>query len=276
MSEVVAVLGLGEAGSRYASDLLAEGVAVVGYDPAFRAWPPAAARRGDPRSADDRRSAEEPAPLLAASPEDAARGADVVLSLNSSNVAEQVARDAKPGLREGTVFADLNTASPEAKRRIAHALDGTGALFTDVAVLAPVPRAGLKTPLTLSGPGRGRLARFLEQFGVPVEDAGPEPGAAAGRKLLRSVFMKGLAAVVLESLDIAAHTGLEEWMRRQIVAELTAADEALVTRLVEGTRKHAARRLDEMRAAAEFAAELGATGHVVGAVITRLEELAAE
>jgi 3-hydroxyisobutyrate dehydrogenase len=266
MGEVVAVLGLGEAGSRYAADLLAEGITVFGYDPALLGNAPAGPRGpGRPEGL-----------RLTASPEDAVRGADIVLSLNSSHVAEQVARDTGPGLRRGTVFADLNTASPEAKRRIAQALDGTGALFADVAVLAPVPRAGLRTPLTLSGPGRGRLARFLEQFGVPVDDAGPEPGAAAGRKLLRSIFMKGLAAAVIESLEIAAKAGLEEWMRRQIVSEFTAADEALVTRLVEGTRKHAARRLDEMRAAAEFAAELGATGHVAGAVITRLEEMATE
>jgi 3-hydroxyisobutyrate dehydrogenase len=270
MGEVVAVLGLGEAGSRYAADLLAEGVTVFGYDPAFAGN----ALAGLPALAGPPGRGRPEGLRLTTSPQDASSGADLVLSLNSSNVAEQVARDAGPGLREGTVFADLNTASPEAKRRIAHALDGTGALFTDVAVMAPVPRAGLRTPLTLSGPGRGRLARFLEQFGVPVEDAGAQPGAAAGRKLLRSVFMKGLAAVVLESLDIAAKAGLEDWMRRQIVSEFTAADEALVTRLVQGTRKHAARRLDEMRAAAEFAAELGAAGHVTGSVIRRLEELA--
>src|SRR5262245_55252583 len=138
MGEVVAVLGLGEAGSRYAADLLAAEITVVGYDPARPAGSPGPGGHEGLR--------------LAASPADAARSAGLVLSLNSSQVAEQVARDAGQGLREGAVFADLNTASPEAKRRIAHILDRTGALFTDVAVLAPVPRAGLRTPLTLSGP----------------------------------------------------------------------------------------------------------------------------
>ncbi|MGE5291460.1 MAG: NAD(P)-binding domain-containing protein [Micromonosporaceae bacterium] len=260
MGEAVAVLGLGEAGSRYAADLLAEGITVVGYDPVCTAPPPNLAGYEGLR--------------LAVGPEDAARSAGIVLSLNAAEVAERVAHDAARGMRGGSVYADLNTASPQTKRRTASALDGTGALFADVAVLAPVPRAGLRTPLAISGPGRGKLARFLEPFGVPVEDAGPDPGAAAGRKLLRSVFMKGLAAVVLESLDIAARAGLEDWMRRQIVSELTSADGTLVTRLVEGTRAHAARRLEEMRAADGFAAELGAADHVVRAVIARLEELA--
>lgn len=255
----VAVLGLGEAGLRYATDLLAAGMAVSGFDPAWRAGRPA------------------PAGLrLAASAADATAGAAVVLSLTGASAAEPAARDAAAGLAEGTVFADLNTTSPLSKQRVAAVLDGTGALFADVAVLAPVPRAGLRTPLALAGPGRQGLAGFLTPLGVPVEDAGPQTGAAAGRKLLRSVFMKGLAAVVLESLEIAERAGLAGWVTEQITAELTAADEHLVTRLVEGTKQHAARRLAEMRAADEYAAELGAPDPVVRATIARLESLAGQ
>jgi 3-hydroxyisobutyrate dehydrogenase-like beta-hydroxyacid dehydrogenase len=262
MGTVVAVLGLGEAGSRYAADLLAAGCAVRGYDPAGPPAPP-----GTPVLPGLRR---------AASPAEAVAGADVVLSLNAAGVAEQVARESAHGLGNGAVFADLNTASPQAKRRVAEVLDGSGAFFADVAVLAPVARAGLRTPLALAGPGRGKLARFLEPLGVPVEDAGPDPGAAAERKLLRSVFMKGLAAVVLESLDVAARAGQRDWLRAQIVAEFRDAGESLVTRLVEGTHHHAARRLVEMRAAGEHAAELGAHDDVVRAVIAWLERLAGE
>lgn len=250
-----AVLGLGEAGTRYARDLLEAGITVAGYDPA-----------GVP---------EIPGLRAAASAAAAAAGAAVVLSLNSAHVAERAARDAAPALADGTVFADLNAASPQVKRQVAAALDGTRALFADVAVLAPVPRAGLRTPLAASGPGREPLAAFLRPLGAPVEDAGPEPGAAAARKLLRSVFMKGLAAVVMESLDIAERAGQQDWLREQIVAELTAAGAPLVERLVTGTRQHASRRLDEMRAVADYAAALGVPDPVVRAAITRLEALAA-
>jgi hypothetical protein len=129
MSAVVAVLGLGEAGSRYAADLLAAGVTVAGYDPAS--------------------SQERPGPpglRLAGSAAEAVSGARVVLSLNAASAAEQAARVAIGGLLEGTVFADLNTASPRSKRRVAAVLDGTGALFADVAVLArcPGPACGLR------------------------------------------------------------------------------------------------------------------------------------
>jgi 3-hydroxyisobutyrate dehydrogenase len=259
MTAAFAVLGLGEAGSRYAADLLSAGATVAGYDPAGPRVRPA-----------------PPGLRLARSAADAVCGAEVVLSLNAASAAERAAGDASAGLAAGAVFADLNTSSPAAKRRVAALLDGTGTLFADVALLAPVPRSGLRTPVSVAGPGRERLAGFLRPLGVPVEDAGPEPGAAAGRKLLRSAFMKGLAAVVLESLEIADGAGLAGWVKDQITAELTAADGELVTRLVEGTRQHAARRLDEMRATDEYAAELGVADPVVRAVITRLAALAGE
>ncbi|HEX6471716.1 MAG TPA: DUF1932 domain-containing protein [Streptosporangiaceae bacterium] len=252
---VVAVLGLGEAGSRYAADLLAAGCAVVGYDPVARPGLPGLRQVDGPAGA--------------------VRAAQVVLSLNAAHVAQRVAADAAPGLRPGTVYADLNTSAPEVKRRVAATVEPTGAAFVDVAVLAPVPRSGLRTPVAVAGPGRERLADFLASFGVQVEDAGPEPGAAAGRKLLRSVFMKGVAAVLLESLEIAALAGQEDWVREQIVGEFTAADRAFVDRLVDGTPQHARRRLDEMRAAAAYAADLGAHHDVTSATIAGLERLVA-
>ncbi|HEU5159989.1 MAG TPA: DUF1932 domain-containing protein [Streptosporangiaceae bacterium] len=252
---VVAVLGLGEAGSRYAADLLAAGVPVVGHDPVARPEIPGL------------RQVDGPVPAV--------REAAYVLSLNSASVAAAVAADAAPGLRAGVVYADLNTAAPEVKRRVAETVEPTGASFVDVAVLAPVPRHGLRTPVALAGSGRAGLTRFLAAFDVPVEDAGPRPGAAAARKLLRSVFMKGIAAVLLESLEIGALAGDEEWLREQIVAELTAADRAFVDRLVEGTPRHATRRLAEMRAVADYAADLGAGHEVTRATIARLERLVA-
>lgn len=250
----VAVLGLGEAGARYAADLLTAGVEVAGYDPVAR--PELTGLR------------------LADTPTAAVGGADVILSLNAASVAERVARDAAGGLGDGAVYADLNTGSPESKRRIAATVAATPAQFADAAVLAPVPRNGLRTPLLLAGDGRTRLAAFLEPFGVPVEDAGAEPGAAAARKLLRSVFMKGMAAVIMEALEAAGAAGQEPWLRAQIVTELAAADAALADRLVDGTHQHAARRLEEMTAASSYLEELH-TGHqVTDATVARLHALA--
>src|SRR5690606_6552892 len=115
-----------------------------------------------------------------------------------------------------------------------------------VAVMAPVPRAGSGTPLLAAGSGAEVLTAQLSRLGTPVRSVSADAGDAAGRKLLRSVFMKGLAALIIESLDAASAAGAEEEIRDQIAAELGENGRDLVDRLVEGTRQHAGRRVHEM------------------------------
>ena len=92
---VIAVLGLGEAGSLIARDLVTAGVRVRGYDPAVTAAEPV---------------------IDTASEAEAARGAHLVLSVNSAKAAVDAFRAGRPGLRPGALWADLNTASPGLKR----------------------------------------------------------------------------------------------------------------------------------------------------------------
>jgi Domain of unknown function (DUF1932) len=87
------------------------------------------------------------------------------------------------------------------------------------------------------------------------------------------VFMKGLAATCLESLAAARAAGDEDWMREEIAAVLTGADQALLERLETGSRRHAARRVAEMEDAAAQLAELGVPARVSGAAREWLQEL---
>ena len=103
-----------------------------------------------------------------------------------------------------------------------------------------------------------------------------EPGVAATRKLLRSVFMKGLAGVVLETLEAGRAAGCEPWLREQMAAELDAADEKLLTRLEEGSRQHAARRVHEMEAAHDLLGELEAPARITLATLEWLDQLVVE
>jgi 3-hydroxyisobutyrate dehydrogenase-like beta-hydroxyacid dehydrogenase len=139
-----------------------------------------------------------------------------------------------------------------------------------------VPGRGLRTPMAASGAGAPDFAAALTPFGAVV-DVLPEPvGAAARRKLLRSVFFKGLAACVLEALAAGREAGLEGFVREQIITELVTADAATLTRLVEGSRAHAVRRADEMEAARQLLAELGVPARVATASRDWLRELAAQ
>jgi 3-hydroxyisobutyrate dehydrogenase-like beta-hydroxyacid dehydrogenase len=240
----VAVLGLGEAGSAIAADLVAAGTAVRGYDPAGT-------------TVDGVYDARDEA--------EAVRGADLVLSVNAAAVAPDVARAAAGGLRRGQLYADLNTSAPALKCELAGVIEPTGAAFADVGLLRPVPGNGIRTPALVSGPGASAFAQAMAPLGMPVTEVGPDPGEAAARKLARSVFMKGLTAAIAESLAAAEAVGCAEWLRADLEQTLARADAGLVTRLLEGSRQHAVRRTEEMAAASAMLEELGVEPRVARA-----------
>jgi 3-hydroxyisobutyrate dehydrogenase-like beta-hydroxyacid dehydrogenase len=244
----VAVLGLGEAGARIAVDLAAAGCSVQGWDPARR---PVAIANAD-------------------SDLDAVRGADVVLSINAAPVALDAARHVADELDADALYADLNTGSPGLKRELAEALP---VQFADVALIGVVPDSGLETPALASGAGAERFAELFRPLGMPVEVVGPEPGDAAGLKLLRSVFMKGMAAAALESLEAARAAGVEQRVRADLAAVI---GEPLLDRLLTGSRAHAARRVDEMHAAAAYVESLGVDPRVATAAAGWLAQLLEE
>jgi hypothetical protein len=118
-----------------------------------------------------------------------------------------------------------------------------------------------------------RYAELLTALGADVAVEPGPVGTAISRKLLRSVFYKGLAAAVVEALRGAEAAGCAEWLHGNIAAELASFDERTVDRLVEGTHTHARRRADEMTAATEQLEELGVPARVARATRDLLVEL---
>jgi 3-hydroxyisobutyrate dehydrogenase-like beta-hydroxyacid dehydrogenase len=108
---------------------------------------------------------------------------------------------------------------------------------------------------------------------MPVDVVGREPGEAAGLKLLRSVFMTGVAAAALESVEAARRRGAEAWLRGELAA---VVGEPLLERLLSGSVAHAERRVDEMAAAAAYLRELGVEPRVAEAAAGWLGQLADE
>jgi 3-hydroxyisobutyrate dehydrogenase-like beta-hydroxyacid dehydrogenase len=233
----VAVLGLGEAGALFASDLVAAGATVAGCDPGPVPTPAGVERCPDP--------------------EQAVVGAELAIALTGPADVAGLFEATIDALPAGAVFADLTTSTPAAKAERAGVASERGRAYADVALMAPVPGRGLRTPAVASGPGAPAYAAAMRRLDVVVDVIEGAAGEATTRKLLRSVTMKGLAAVVIEALRAAEAAGLSEWLWRDLVAELTAADERLLVRLVEGTDVHAARRVHEMDACAEMLDGLG-------------------
>jgi 3-hydroxyisobutyrate dehydrogenase-like beta-hydroxyacid dehydrogenase len=242
------VLGLGEAGSRIAADLVSAGAEVRGYDPTGVAVP----------------GVTEAFDVAAA-----VGGCDVVLALTGARAALEAAEAACPALCLDAIYADLSTGSQKLKQELAGVTDDR---FVDVALLGPVPARGLGTPALASGPAAQAFANVLGPLGMPVEVVSDRPGDAAAMKLVRSVFMKGLAAATIESLDAAEALGKADWLRGEIAAVI---GEPFLDRLVEGSRRHSARRTDEMEAARELLVRLGVEPRVAEASAALLRSLSA-
>lgn len=198
----------------------------------------------------------------------AVTGADVVLSVNSARAALDAAREALPALAPGAVYADLNTAGPALKRDLASLV---GERFADVALLGPVPARGLGTPALASGSGAQAFADAVGQLGMPVTVVSVQAGDAAAMKLVRSVFMKGLAASAVESMQAAEAADCADWLADEIA---TLIGRPLLDRLLAGSEQHAARRVDEMEAAAELLRELGIEPRIASASASLLSDLA--
>jgi len=250
-----AVLGLGEAGSRYAADLAASGWQVTGYDPA-----PVDTPQGV---------------LRANSAAEAAAASELIIALTGASAAAAAAASAAPVMRAGGCYADFNSASAAIKREVERALaDVAPAVrMADVAVLAPVGRSGAATPLLVSGPGGTQLADSLTALGTRVDALDAPVGAAADRKLLRSVFMKGLAAVVLEADAAGRAAGCTEWVRDQMSAEFGPGGRDLIGRLIDGSARHAKRRHAEVAASREYLRDLGVPADVCDAALSWLSRL---
>jgi 3-hydroxyisobutyrate dehydrogenase-like beta-hydroxyacid dehydrogenase len=231
------VFGLGEAGSAIAADLAAAGAEVHGFDPAAVPTPEGVHRHTDAASA--------------------VADSEAVIAVTAAADAWTALRQALRTIPAGAVYADLATAAAGIKHGLAAEAESVGLRFVDVALMAPVPGKGLHTPALASGSGARAFIETMSPLGMPVEFAGDRAGDAATRKLLRSVVMKGLAALIAESMEAAHSAGLAEETWANLVEQFTAADDALLRRLVEGTGPHSLRRLHEMKATADLLEELG-------------------
>jgi 3-hydroxyisobutyrate dehydrogenase-like beta-hydroxyacid dehydrogenase len=202
----------------------------------------------------------------------AVAGSDVVLSVNSAKAALDAAEEALPALSETTIYADLNTASPELKRELAAFVAAAGVRFVDVALLGPIPELGLRAPVLASGVAAQAFADLFGPLGMPVSVISDEAGDAAALKLVRSVFMKGLASAVVESMQAAEAVGQREWLEHEIEAMI---GRPYLERALEGSRQHAVRRVDEMEAARDLLLELGVEPRIASASAAQLADLAA-
>ncbi|CEJ11394.1 cyclohexadienyl dehydrogenase [bacterium YEK0313] len=246
----LALIGFGEVGQTFARQWLARGdIAVAAYDILF----------DDPeRAAGHRALAVGIGVTPADSPAAAVAAADIVVSAVTASAVLDVAATLAPLLRAGQVVFDINSAAPATKRQAAALIGAARADYVEGAVMAPVGPYGIRVPILAGGPQAARIAATLNAVGMDVTAVAVEHGRASAMKLCRSIMIKGIEALIVESAAAAKAFDVEAEVFASLAETFPAIDwPALAANMAERIGKHGIRRAAEMREAADMVAEIG-------------------
>ena len=264
--ERVAFIGFGEAGQTLSRGLLAAGAArIVAYDILFDASPCSA-----PQQAAQALGVE-----IARNPVAAVRDAGIVFLAVTASSSLEATLACLPGLRDGQLFLDMNSVSPQRKRETAARVAPTGASYVDVAVMAPVAPYAHKVPCLIGGPGAAALLPRAQAMGMKMERVSTEVGPASAIKMFRSIVIKGLEALMVESMVAAAEYRVEERVLASLGETFPTLDwEKLSGYMIERAVSHGKRRAAEMREVAETLKRIGLEPLMAEATAARQQWLA--
>jgi 3-hydroxyisobutyrate dehydrogenase-like beta-hydroxyacid dehydrogenase len=168
------------------------------------------------------------------------------------------AQQAAPHLRPGSWWLDLNSASPATKQQAAAVLAAVGVRYVEAGVMTSVPPYGIRVPMLLGGPHAAALAPVLRAWGMQVEVISSHWGVASATKMCRSIIIKGLEALVIESFTAARHYGVEQAMLATLAETFPGIDwPAQGSYFFQRVARHGQRRAEEMREVARTVREAG-------------------
>jgi len=195
------------------------------------------------------RTASKAAPLVAlgatqaATPREAARGNEIVISIvtDSPDVEEVlIGKDgAMHGAEKNALFIDMTTIAPETARKVAQTLKARGIAFLDAPVTGGDIGARDGTLSILVGGEKTDLERAREVFsalGKRITHFGPH-GAGQAAKACNQILCALNMTGVVEALHLAKRSGLDQ---AQVVEALSAgaggswALEKLGSRIAKG------------------------------------------
>ena len=261
----IGLVGYGEVGRILAEDLRRQGVAVVAYDLKLDLGQGAALR--EHAAAHDVR--------LAASHAELAASADLIVSAVTASQAVPVAAYCAPAIRPGAFFLDFNSASPGAKQRAAALVDGAGGRYVEGAVMTSIPPYRIRVPLLLGGSSAARLAPLLNALGFDAKMASERLGVASATKMCRSVMIKGLEAMVIESFTAARFYGVEDAVLASLHETFPGIDwEKQGAYFFQRVIEHGRRRSEEVREVAETVREAGLQPHSAAGTAERQAHIA--
>ena len=125
--------------------------------------------------------------------------------------------------------------------------------------MAPVAPQRLKVPMLLGGTGAANCAEQLRSIGLNVKPVSEQVGVASAIKMCRSIIIKGLEAITVESMFTARRYGAEKLVLESLAATYPHMgwDATLPDYLISRVAEHGKRRAAEMREAAQAVTDAG-------------------
>ena len=246
----IALIGLGEVGQVLAQDLhRVAGVELSAWDRLFRV-----------ADSEPARAAKELTFLRAArSMEDAVREQPIVISAVTSGECRAAALEAAGALLPGAYYLDLNSVSPRTKSEAARAVEAAGGRYVEAAVMSPIAPKRIASPMWLGGPHAQEFLPLAQSLGFTGAAVYSDTiGAASAAKMCRSVIVKGMEALLAESLLTARRHGVEDAVLTSLQDLFPVGDWRKLARyMISRSLQHGRRRAEEMREAVRTVAEAG-------------------
>jgi 3-hydroxyisobutyrate dehydrogenase-like beta-hydroxyacid dehydrogenase len=260
----IALIGLGEVGQVLANDLhRTDGVDLCAWD---RLFPVA--------GSEPQRAAAALTFLAPASASlSAVRGRSLVICAVTAGECRAAAEEAAAALAPGVFYLDLNSVSPRTKAQAARTIEDAGGRYVEAAVMSPIAPQRIASPIWLGGPHAREflpLARSLGFAGAAVYS--DTLGEASAAKMCRSVIVKGMEALLAESLLTARRHGVENVVLDSLEDLFPVGDWRRLARyMISRSLLHGRRRAEEMREAARTVAEAGFEPWMSDGIVERQE-----
>ncbi len=245
----VALIGFGEVGQIIAADLKRINFPeIVAYDPLFEQK-----ESGPSKALTARTAIAAPDPIAAVS------NAELVISCVTAAQDIEAAKSVAPGLPQGAFYLDVNSVSPAMKQACARVINDAGGHYIEAAVMSPFGTKRIASPMLLGGAFADDFLERAQPIGFTGATAySPSIGQASATKMCRSVIIKGMEALLTESLLTARHNGVEEAVLDSLSDLLPVGDwPALARYMISRSLEHGTRRAEELREAAATMQDAG-------------------
>jgi 3-hydroxyisobutyrate dehydrogenase-like beta-hydroxyacid dehydrogenase len=212
---------------------------------------------------------------LVQTPEEVLQQINVVIVAVPADKALEVSNQLKSHLQKGTLYIDVSASAPNVKKKVADNIKEKGGKFVDAAMMGPLPVYKHEVPILASGDGTDAFIEIMQPFGMVISKVGEVPGDATAVKLIRSIYMKGIAGLYIELLEAAHEFNVETLVIDSLSETINGRTfEETMNRLVTGTALHAIRRSVELGGTIELLDSVNIDSTMSKAAKEKIEKLA--